>query len=108
MDKNRYSAGMVKFPYWFIEFKKMISMLNEGMTFDEIKTKNLEYNIFSATSKDRAEMTYNTVSKRVKTLSEEYIKLFPDLDVTNQKLLLHHQDLLKFLLKQDVWNAWSI
>lgn len=97
MEKREYSAGMVKFPYWFIEFKKMIYMLNEGMTFDEIKNKNIEDNIFSAASEDRAIMTYNTVSKRVNTLNEEYIKLFPELDVTNQKLVL-----LVAIMKSDI------
>ncbi|MDY0234733.1 MAG: DUF1819 family protein [Gudongella sp.] len=97
MEKTEYSAGMVKFPYWFVEFKKMISMLNEGMTFDEIKKKNLEDNIFSATTEDRAIMTYSTVSKRAKTLNEAYIKLFPELDVTNQKLVL-----LIAIMKSDV------
>ena len=108
MVSGYYSAGMVKHPYWFIEFKKFINLLNEGMTYNEIKQNNLEDNIFSAATEERAIMTYNTVSKRVKTLDDEFIKVFPSLDVTNQKLVLliaiMKSDLLFFEFMYEVFR----
>jgi len=108
MVSGYYSAGMVKHPYWFIEFKKFINLLNEGMTYNKIKQDNLEDNIFSAATEERAIMTYNTVSKRVKALDDEIIKVFPGLDVTNQKLVLliaiMKSDLLFFEFMYEVFR----
>lgn len=39
MIRREYSAGAVKFSFWFMEFKTVINLLSEGMTFDEIKMK---------------------------------------------------------------------
>lgn len=79
---------MVKLPFWFTEFRKMINLLNAGLSFDEIRTKNSTENIFSASSEARAVQLFNTVSRRVKELDQNFYDLFCHIDVANQKLVL--------------------
>ena len=37
MNRKPYSAGAVKFSFWFIEFRKTVQLLAEGKSFSEIK-----------------------------------------------------------------------
>lgn len=87
MPRKEYSAGMVKLPFWFSEFKKMIRLLNSGKTLPEIKSMNLKENIFSASTEARAIQIFNTVSTRVKALDKGFYDLFEQCDVSNQKLI---------------------
>jgi len=87
MPRKEYSAGMVKLPFWFSEFKKMISLMNSGKTLSEIKNLNVKENIFSAPTEARAIQIFNTVSTRVKALDQSFYSLFEQSDVTNQKLI---------------------
>lgn len=87
MPRKEYSAGMVKLPFWFSEFKKMISLLNSGKTLPEIKSLNLKENIFFAPTEARAIQIFNTVSTRVKALDQGFFDLFEQCDVSNQKLI---------------------
>lgn len=86
MKRNPYSAGAVKFGFWFGEFKAFVALLDEGKTFDEIKTLNLQNNIFNASTPARAKQIYSTVSARIKTLDPSFCKLFLTSDVATQKL----------------------
>jgi hypothetical protein len=45
--RKEYSAGMVKLSFWFLEFRKVIELLNSGKTINEIKDMNIKENIFS-------------------------------------------------------------
>ena len=54
MNKKPYSAGAVKFSFWFIEFRKTVQLLAEGKSFSEIKLLNEQENIYSASTKARA------------------------------------------------------
>ncbi|UWG97283.1 DUF1819 family protein [Dehalobacter sp. DCM] len=87
MARKQYSAGMVKLPFWFSEFKKMISLLNSGMSLSEIKILNLKENIFSAPTEARAKQIFNTVSTRVKALDSSFYNLFEQCDIASQKLI---------------------
>ncbi|MFA5638359.1 MAG: DUF1819 family protein [Anaerovoracaceae bacterium] len=87
MPRKEYSAGMVKLPFWFSEFKKMIGLLDSGKTLPEIKDLNLKENIFSAPTEARAVQIFNTVSTRVKALDKDFYGLFEQCDISNQKLI---------------------
>lgn len=87
MARKAYSAGMVKLPFWFSEFKKMISLLNSGKTLPEIKSLNIKENVFSAPTEARAIQIFNTVSARVKALDQGFYSLFEQCDITNQKMI---------------------
>lgn len=79
---------MVKLSFWFLEFKKVISFINSGMTFAEIKDLNIRKNIFSAPSEARSIQIFNTVSTRVKALDSSFYTLFEQCDIANQKLIV--------------------
>lgn len=108
MSRKDYSAGMVKLPFWFLEFKKMINLINSGMTFEEIKNLNIKENIFSANSAARAISTFNTVSRRVKALDSTLYPLFEGLDIANQKLIaliaIMESDILFFDFMNEVYR----
>ena len=75
LDRKEYSAGAVKLSFWFSEFRKVIQLLNSGKTMEEIKTLNIEENIFAAPTAARTNQIFNTVSTRVKSLDKSFYKL---------------------------------
>ena len=87
MGRKGYSAGMVKFSFWFAEFRKVIQLLNSGKTLPEIKAMNGAENIFSAPTPARAIQIFNTVSGRVKNLDRSFYPLFEQSDISTQKLI---------------------
>jgi hypothetical protein len=70
MERKEYSAGAVKLSFWFMEFRKVAGLLNEGKQLDEIKKMNQEENIFGAPTKDRAEKIMNTIASRMNCMTE--------------------------------------
>lgn len=88
MKRKPYSAGAVKFSFWFMEFRKTVQLLNEGMSFPEIKKLNEEKNIYGAPTKARAQQIYSTVTARIKTMDESFYPIFLDSDLATQKLFV--------------------
>ena len=87
MVRKEYSAGMVSDSFWFSEFKKTIELLNSGMTLGEIKERNKNENIFMAPSETRSIRVFNTVSRRIRALNKDFLNLFDESDIFNQKLI---------------------
>ena len=87
MERKEYSAGMVKLSFWFSEFRKVIELLGSGKNLLEIKTMNLEENIFSAITQVRAIQIFSTVSTRVRSLDQSFYTLFEQSDISNQKVI---------------------
>ena len=87
MERREYSAGMVKMSFWFSEFRKVIQLLNEGRSWDEIKRLTLDENLFGAPTNARAKQILTTVSDRVKSLDEGFYRLFDDSDISTQKII---------------------
>lgn len=50
MERKPYSAGAVKFSFWFMEFRKTVQLLSEGKSFADIKKLNEETNIYIETT----------------------------------------------------------
>ncbi len=86
MKRNKYSAGAVKFSFWFLEFRKEVQMLSAGKSFDEIKELCEKENVFGASTPARAKLIYSTVTARIKSLDSSFYKLFLESDVSTQKL----------------------
>ena len=86
MEKKEYSAAAVKHAFWFMEFRKVVSLRSEGKTWEEIKRLNEEENIFGAPTALRATQIFNTVSARVKSLDESFYSVFEACDLASQKL----------------------
>lgn len=87
MQRNPYSAGAVKFSFWFQEFRKAVFMLADGASLAEIKKLNQETNIFAASSPERAKLIMSNVAKRIEALDPSFVPLFVCSDVVGQKLL---------------------
>jgi hypothetical protein len=87
MERREYSAGMVKMSFWFSEFRKVIQLLNEGRTWEEIKYQSLEDNLFGAPTNARAKQILTTVTDRVKSLDEGFYRLFESSDISTQKII---------------------
>ena len=86
MKRNKYSAGAVKFSFWFMEFRKEVQLLSSGKTFDDIKSLSEDENVFGASTPARAKMIYSTVTARIKALDKSFYQLFMESDVSTQKL----------------------
>lgn len=86
MERKPYSAGAVKFSFWFTEFRKTVQLLSEGKTYADIKKRNEEKNIYSAATKARARQIYSTVTARIKSLDESFYPIFMSSDLSAQKL----------------------
>lgn len=88
MNRKDYSAGAVKHTFWFMEFRKVVSLRLEGKTWEEIKQLNENENIFGAPTKLRATQIFNTVSARVKSLDDSFYPIFDACDLASQKLFV--------------------
>lgn len=88
MNSREYSAGIVKCSFWFAEFRKVIQLLNDGNSMDEIKSLNQDSNIFSAVSSARATQIFKSVSSRVSHLDNSLIQLFRRNELATQKLIV--------------------
>lgn len=86
MNRKEYSAGAVKHSFWFMEFRKVVSLRSEGKSWDEIKQLNENENIFGAPTSLRANQILSTVSGRVKSLDDSFYPVFQSCDVAAQKL----------------------
>ena len=86
MNREKYSAGAVKFNLWFMEFRKEVQLLAQGKSFNDIKKFSEEDNIFGASTPYRASMIYSTCTARIKALDPSFYQLFVDSDVSTQKL----------------------
>ena len=86
MNRKDYSAGAVKHTFWFMEFRKVVSLRLEGKTWEEIKQLNENENIFGAPTKLRATQIFNTVSARVKSLDDSFYPIFDACNLASQKL----------------------
>ncbi len=87
MNRREYSAGAVKFSFWFMEFKTVVKLLAIGKSLEEIKVMNQNENLFGAPTTLRANQIYSTVSARVRALGDSFYSVFVDGDLATQKLI---------------------
>ena len=86
MERKPYSAGAVKFSFWFLEFRKTVQLLAEGKTFADIKKLSEEENIYAASTLARAQMICSTVISRIRTLDASFYPVFLSGDLATQKM----------------------
>ena len=82
-----YSAGLMSQSCWFVEFKKIVQLIADGKTEDEIKAECLENNLLGAVKEYRAKRVYGYLIARSKMLDEAGIRLFMNSDLAAQKLI---------------------
>ena len=112
MMESKYSAGLVSQSFWFVEFKRIVKLLETGKTEQEIKTLCLEENLFGAAKEYRAKRIYGYIWNRVKQLDETMIKLFGESDLSTQKIInlicILKTDRLFFEFVYEVYREKSI
>lgn len=86
MERKPYSAGAVKFSFWFLEFRKTVQLLADGRNFEAIKHLNEAENIYGAATKARAQQICSTVTGRIKSLDDSFYPLFLSSDLATQKM----------------------
>ena len=86
MERKGYSAGAVKVCFWFSEFRKVVTLLDEGNSMEDVKSLNQRENIFSAPTSLRANQIFSSVSARVGSLDSSFYPLFLESDLATQKL----------------------
>lgn len=82
-----YSAGLVSQSFWFTEFKKTARLRKGGLTYDEIKSRCVEENLFGAAKEYRAARMSGYLIARLKAMDDELLALFCEADMTTQKLI---------------------
>lgn len=87
MIESAYSAGLISQSFWFIETKKVLKLVYEGKTEDEIKRLCIEENLFGASKEYRAKRIYGYIWNRVKHLDNKLVELFCESDLATQKLI---------------------
>ena len=87
MECKKYSAGLMSQSFWFLEFKKAVKMRQEEMTYDDIKKKCVEENLFGAAKEYRALRMAGYIITRVKAMDDTLVDLFCTSDLSTQKLI---------------------
>jgi len=87
MRRKAYSAGAVKFGFWFAELCKTVQLLRSGKSIGEIKALSENENIFAAATPTRARQIYATVSARASSLTDEYYDIFIESSIETQKII---------------------
>lgn len=112
MIEPTYSAGLMSQSFWFIEFKKVIKLISEGKSEDEIKQMCIEENLFGAAKEYRAKRMYGYIWNRVKKLDKTFMELFLNSDLATQKIInlvaIIRSDRLFFEFVFDVYREKNI
>lgn len=87
IDETIYSAGLMSQSFWFLEFKKVVRLRQEGLSYDEIKKKCVEENLFGAAKEYRALRMAGYIITRIKTMDDTLIELFCSSDLATQKII---------------------
>lgn len=85
--ETKYSAGLISQSFWFVEFKRIVNLLESEKTEEEIKTLCLEENLFGATKEYRAKRMYGYIWNRVKQLDKAMLRFFVESDLATQKII---------------------
>lgn len=82
-----YSAGLMSQSFWFVEFKKVVKLVSDGKSQNEIKSVCAEENLFGAVNMYRAKRIAGYLTNRVSALDAREIQMFIESDLATQKLL---------------------
>lgn len=70
MQKRKYTASGVKWSFWLHEAERTAELLNEGWSFDRIRTACREENLYDASTPARGEIIFHTVRTRLELLMQ--------------------------------------
>ncbi|MCD8362900.1 MAG: DUF1819 family protein [Lachnospiraceae bacterium] len=86
-DTVSYSAGLMSQSFWFLEFKKVVRLRQDGMSYDEIKKRCVGENLFGAAKEYRALRMAGYVITRAKAMDDRLVDIFESSDLATQKLI---------------------
>ena len=84
---EKYSSGLVSESFWFIEFKKIIKLRNDGKSWDDIRDLCLNDNLLGISKEYRARRIYGYLKNRVDVLDEGLMNIFINADLATQKII---------------------
>lgn len=82
-----YSAGLMSQSFWFVEFKKLVSLKQAGLSYDEIKKRVVKENLFGTAKEYRAVRVSGYLITRLKTMDDALMELFGVASLDTQKLI---------------------
>jgi hypothetical protein len=85
---GEYSAAATKFSFWFHEYRKVLSLIRDGLGKEAIRRLSRDEDIFVATSKDRGNTVASVVYARVTSMPEELNRFIDASDLETQKLIV--------------------
>ena len=75
-----YSAGLMSQSFWFIEFKKVVKLISDGKSQNEIKSACIEENLFGAVNAYRSKRIAGYLTNRAAALDAKEVQLFMESD----------------------------
>ena len=87
MEYPNYSAGLISQSFWFVEMKKVIKLIDDGKSDEEIKKMCIEENLFGAAKEYRAKRIYGYIWNRAKRLDKTLIDMCHKMPHTQQEML---------------------
>lgn len=82
-----YSAGLMSQSFWFLEFKKVVKLRQDGLGYDEIKKKCIGENLFGAATENRVKRMAGYIVNRLKVMDDALVQLFMSSDLATQKII---------------------
>ncbi len=82
-----YSSGLISQSFWFVEFKKVVKLISDGKSRNEVKNACIEENLLGAANAYRAKRIAGYLTNRAAALDAKEIQLFMESDLATQKLL---------------------
>ena len=83
-----YKSTIKSRPYLYKETKKASSLINKGLSVEEIKEKSLEDNIFQLESEARKKEVASIITARLKNLDEHIIYSIENSNIETSKVLV--------------------
>ncbi|MEK4535458.1 DUF1819 family protein [Peribacillus sp. FSL K6-1552] len=84
---EKYSSGLVAESFWFVEFKQLIKLRNEGKSWEEISLLCLNENLLGISKPYRANRIFGYLKNRINVLDERLIQTFLGADLKTQKII---------------------
>lgn len=86
---NKYSSGISSDGFWNNEFKKYLSLLQDGYSASDIMKLSDNENVFQFKSATRAKRVSRSLKRRVNSLPAPMLRIYPSLNEEN-KLLVNY------------------
>lgn len=83
-----YKSTIKSRPYLYKETKKTVTLVNKGISLEEIKNKSLEDNIFQLESETRKREVASTIINRLKSTDKFIMEKIEDSNVETSKILV--------------------